>query len=126
MKKIKRYIGRSVAGAIAVVLLVIVALDFISELVDQSGKIEGNFTFAEVIIYALLSIPSSVYDFLPLASLVGCLIGLGLLANTSELTVIRAAGVSVTQIIWAVMRPILVFIAGGIILGEFEIGRAHV
>jgi lipopolysaccharide export system permease protein len=119
MKKIKRYIGRSVAGAIAVVLLVIVALDFISELVDQSGKIEGNFTFAEVIIYALLSIPSSVYDFLPLASLVGCLIGLGLLANTSELTVIRAAGVSVTQIIWAVMRPILVFIAGGIILGEF-------
>ncbi len=119
MKKIKRYIGRSVAGAIAVVLLVIVALDFISELVDQSSKIEGNFTFMEVIVYALLSIPSSVYDYLPLASLVGCLIGLGLLANTSELTVIRAAGVSVAQIIWTVMRPILIFIAIGIFLGEF-------
>ncbi|MBC6904414.1 LPS export ABC transporter permease LptG [Saccharophagus sp. K07] len=119
MKKIRSYIGRSVAGSIAVVLLVIVALDFISELVDQGGKVEGNYTFSEVIIYGLLSIPSSIYDFLPLASLVGCLIGLGLLANTSELTVMRAAGVSVLQIIWAVMRPILVFIGLGIFLGEF-------
>ncbi len=119
MKKIKRYIGRSVAGSILVVLLVIVALDFISELVDQGARIEGNFTFKEVILYSLLSIPSSIYDFLPLASLVGCLIGLGLLANTSELTVMRAAGVSVTQIIWAVMRPILGFIVIGIFLGEF-------
>lgn len=119
MKKIKRYIGRSVAGSILVVLLVIVALDFISELVDQGARIDGNFTFKEVIIYSLLSIPSSIYDFLPLASLVGCLIGLGLLANTSELTVMRAAGVSVVQIIWAVMRPILGFIVVGILLGEF-------
>lgn len=119
MKKIKSYIGRSVTGAIAVVLLVIVALDFISELVDQIGKVAGNYTFKEVMIYGLLSIPSSIYDFLPLASLVGCLIGLGLLASTSELTVIRAAGVSVAQIIWAVMRPILGYILLGVFLGEF-------
>ena len=119
MKKIRRYIGSSVAGSIFVVLLVIVSLDFISELVDQSSRIEADFTFKEAIIYALLSIPSSIYDFLPLASLVGCLIGLGLLANTSELTVMRAAGVSVTQIIWAVMRPILGFIVIGIFLGEY-------
>lgn len=119
MRKIKSYIGRSVAGSIAVVLLVIVALDFISELVDQIGKIEGHYTFQEVVIYGLLSIPSSIYDFLPLASLVGCLIGLGLLANTSELTVIRAAGVSVAQIIWTVMRPILAYIVLGILLGEY-------
>src|SRR5690606_19614957 len=39
--------------------------------------------------------------------------------NTSELTVMRAAGVSVIQIIWAVMRPILVFIVLGVFLGEF-------
>lgn len=118
MKKIRHYIGRTVAGSIAVVLLVVVALDFISELVEQSGKVAGNFTFGEVIVYALLSIPSSIYDYLPLASLVGCLIGLGLLANTSELTVIRAAGVSIAQIIWVVMRPILGYIALGIFLGE--------
>lgn len=119
MKKIKRYIARSVAGAIAVVLFVIVSLDFISELVDQLDKVADDYTLIEAFIYAGLSIPSSIYDFLPLSSLVGCLIGLGVLANTSELTVIRAAGVSVAQIIWAVMRPILGYILFGVFLGEF-------
>lgn len=119
MTKIKRYIGRSVASSIAVVLFVIVALDFISELVDQLDKVAGNYTLGEVFIFAGLSIPSSIYDYLPLSSLVGCLIGLGVLASTSELTVIRAAGVSVVQIIWAVMRPVLAYIALGVVLGEY-------
>lgn len=119
MKKINRYIARSVSSAIVVVLLVIVSLDFISELVEQLGRVRGEYTFREAFVYAGLSIPSSIYDFLPLSCLVGCLIGLGVLASTSELTVMRAAGVSVRRIIWAVMRPILVYIGLGIFLGEF-------
>lgn len=119
MKKIKRYIAQSVIGAIAIVLLVIVALDSISELVDQLSRTQGNYTIVEAFIYAGLSIPSSIYDYLPLSSLVGCLIGLGVLASTSELTVMRAAGVSVMQIIWAVMRPVLGYIVFGIFLGEY-------
>lgn len=119
MRKIKRYIAGSVASAIAVVLFVIVSLNFISDLVDQLDRITGNYTFLEAFIFAALSIPASVYDFLPLSSLVGCLIGLGVLANTSELTVIRASGVSVVQIIWAVMRPVFCYILVGVMLGEF-------
>lgn len=119
MRKIKKYIASSVFSSIAVVLFVIVALDFISELVDQLDNIAAAYTLKEAFIYSALSIPSSVYDYLPLSSLVGCLIGLGMLANTSELTVIRAAGVSVRQIIWAVMRPIFAFILLGVFLGEF-------
>lgn len=119
MKRIKRYIAKAVMGSIAVVLLVVVGLDFISEWVDQLDNVRGNYTSKEAFIYALLSIPSSFYDYLPLACLVGCLIGLGLLASSSELTVIRAAGVSVSQIIWAVMRPVLGFIAFGFVLGEY-------
>lgn len=119
MKRIKRYIAKAVMSSIAVVLLVVVGLDFISEWVDQLDNVRGNYTSKEAFIYALLSIPSSFYDYLPLACLVGCLIGLGLLASSSELTVIRAAGVSVSQIIWAVMRPVLGFIAFGFVLGEY-------
>ena len=119
MRRINNYIGISVAGSIAVVLLVIVSLDVISMLVDQLDNIGGNYDFAAAVIYTLLLIPSSVYEFVPLASLVGCLVGLGLLASTSELTVIRAAGVSVRSIIYAVMRPVALFIAMAILLGEF-------
>lgn len=119
MKRIKSYIAKSVAGSIIVVLVVIVGLDFISGWVDQLDNLRGDFTSYEAFIYALLTIPASFYDYLPLSSLIGCLIGLGLLANSSELTVMRAAGVSLRQIIWAVMRPVLVFIAVGFALGEY-------
>lgn len=119
MKLLQNYIAKSVASAIAVVILVIVSLDGISELVQQLSAMKGAFNFLEVMVYVSLSLPSSVYDYLPLSSLVGCLIGLGMLAGSSELVVMRAAGVSLLQIIWAVMRPVLGYIFLGLFLGEF-------
>ncbi len=118
MRKIKSYIGRSVLASIFVVLLVITSLDAIAKLVDELGKVSGNYTMSEVLTYVLLSLPSSVYEYIPMSSLVGCLMGLGMLAATSELMVIRAAGVSLLNIIWAVMRPVLLFIAIGLLVGE--------
>lgn len=119
MRLIKGYIARSVFGAIAMVLLVIVALDVISRFVDELDRIQADYTYLEALIYAGMSIPGSVYEFLPLASLVGCLIGLGMLAGASELVVMRAAGVSIIQVVWAVMRPVLVYIGVGLLLGEY-------
>ncbi len=119
MRRIKQYIAKSVAGAICVVLLVIVALDGISQFVDELDNLEGQYTLMQALSYAALSLPSTIYEFLPLACLVGCLIGLGTLASSNELTIIRAAGVSTAQIIWLVMRPILLFVALGYGLGEF-------
>ena len=119
MKHIKHYIAQSVWVAVIAVLLVIVSLDTISELVDQLGNLKGQYNFLEAVIYVVMTIPSSVYEYLPLSSLVGCLIGLGTLASSSELVVMRAAGVSVNQIIWCVTRPVFVFIAVGTLIGEF-------
>ncbi|WP_096087155.1 LPS export ABC transporter permease LptG [Agaribacterium haliotis] len=119
MKQLSRYVGRVVFAAIAVVLFVILSLDLISDLVDQLGNLRGNYDLKEAIIYVLLYVPSSCYDFIPLSALVGCLIGLGTLASSSELTVMRAAGVSVRQIVWVVFKPVLLVIICGSLLGEF-------
>jgi lipopolysaccharide export system permease protein len=119
MRKIQRYIATVVWLAILAVLFVIIALDFISDFVDQLGNLKGAYTLREAAIYAVLYVPSSIYDYLPLSSLVGVLIGLGVLANTSELTVIRASGVSIRQLVWAVFRPVLVYIVIGVAIGEY-------
>jgi lipopolysaccharide export system permease protein len=119
VRKIKAYIGHAVMASIAVVLLVITALDAIAKLIDELGNLSGGYGIEEIFIYVLLSLPSTLYEYIPLSSLVGCLIGLGLLAATSELLVIRAAGVSVLRIIWAVMRPVLLFIVAGLLIGEY-------
>lgn len=118
MRHLNRYIASTVIGAVAVVLMVVVALDAISALVDELGDISASYNFTEILIYVGLTLPGRIYEQIPMASLIGCLVGLGMLAGTSELTIMRAAGVSVWRITWSVMKPAMVFIGLGILLGE--------
>lgn len=119
MNALSRYVGGIVFSAIALVLFVILSLDLISDLIDQMGNMKGDYNLAEAAFYVLLYVPSSTVDYIPLSALVGCLIGLGMLASSSELTVMRAAGVSVSRIVWVVFKPVLIVVLVGALLGEF-------
>ncbi len=121
MRHLSRYISISVLGAIALVLLIIVAIDAIGAINDGRGDITKDYTFKQVVIYVALTLPARIYEHLPMSSLIGCLIGLGVLANNSELVVMRAAGMSVLRIVWLVLRPILVLILLGSLLGEYVV-----
>lgn len=119
MRKISRYIGRTVFAAIAMVLVVVLSLDLIGSFIDEVADLQGDYTVLEALIYIGLTMPGRVYEYLPYASLIGCLAGLGLLASSSELVVMRAAGLSVARITWLVLRPVFVFIVLGLVLGEY-------
>ena len=99
-----RYIGRSILLTSLLVLLTLVTLAsifaFISEL-DDVGK--GSYTVSRAAQYIFLTIPGKVYLLFAPAVLLGSLLGLGTLASNSELTVMRAAGISGGRIIRAVL-----------------------
>ncbi len=114
-----RYITRQVAAAIVLVLLVLVGLDLIIGLIDQRGDMEGRYTLLPAAYYTLLSLPSHLSQLLPFSILIGCLAGLGSLAGTSELTVIRSAGVSIVRIVWMALRPALLVALFGLFVAEF-------
>jgi lipopolysaccharide export system permease protein len=119
MKKISRYISTTVSASIFLVLIVILGLDVIAALIDEMGQVEGNYGFPQVLSFVLVSIPGNLYEYLPFAALVGCLAGLGSLANSSELVVIRSAGVSTGAIVWMVMRPTLMIMFFGVLVSEY-------
>nr|WP_324259151.1 LPS export ABC transporter permease LptG [Cellvibrio fontiphilus] len=119
MSKITAYISRTVFYAIAMTLLVFIALDFIFGLIAQLEKTSGAYTALEAFYYMSLTVPRRLYDLIPYSCLIGCLAGLGLLASSSELVVVRAAGVSVRRITWIALRPAIIFIALALLLGEF-------
>ncbi|MFD1218407.1 LPS export ABC transporter permease LptG [Microbulbifer celer] len=121
MSKLDRYIGRAVLFAILAVLMVILGLDVISAIVDELGDLGGDYQFSDLLKYVLWTLPSRIYDQLGFSALVGCMVGLGTLASTSELTVMRAAGVSIGRITWAVMKPVLALIVCGLLLAELVI-----
>ncbi|PUA29783.1 MAG: LPS export ABC transporter permease LptG [Cellvibrio sp. 79] len=119
MNKITRYVSRTVFTAIALTLLVFLALDFIFGLISQLESVTENYTAFEAFKYMLFTMPRRLYDYIPYSCLIGCLAGLGLLASSSELVIIRAAGVSVKRIAWMTLRPALVFIFVALMIGEF-------
>lgn len=119
MKVLRRYIASTVLLAISLVLVVIVMLNILGLIIEQVGDIQGNYDFVQVLKYALWRTPGYIVSNVGFAALIGCLIGLGVLASGNELMVMRASGVSIMQIIGLVMYPVLLVIIIGMGLGEF-------
>lgn len=119
MQRISRYVGRQVAAATLLVLAVLLGIDVISGVVDQAGDVDRRYTVVSALWYTLLTVPGRIYSFLPFATLIGCLAGLGTLATTSELIVIRTAGVSVLRILWMAIKPLLWIALAGALCAEY-------
>lgn len=119
MRIIDYYIGRTVFAAILLVLFVVLGLDAISRIIEEIGDLEHQYTYLEALNYVLITLPGRIYMYLPFAAMIGCLAGLGMLANNSELVVMRSAGTPTYQLIWAVMKPAIVLMILGMLTGEF-------
>ncbi|WP_217474898.1 LPS export ABC transporter permease LptG [Stutzerimonas stutzeri] len=119
MRKLDRYIGSHVLLAILTVLGVIVGLALLFAFIDELGDVKGSYSTLNAAVYVLLTTPARIYEMLPMAALIGCLVGLGTLASSSELTIMRAAGVSLGRIVLAVMKPMLALMLVGVLIGEY-------
>lgn len=119
MRLLDRHIGTTVLASVLAVAGIIVGLDLLFAYIGELEDLEGDYGAFAALIYTLLTFPRRLYDLLPMAALVGCLIGLGSLASNSELTIMRASGVSIPRITGAVLKPLLVLMLGGVLLGEY-------
>jgi lipopolysaccharide export system permease protein len=119
MRQLDRYIGTSVLSSVLIVSLIVLGLDLLFAYINELDDLRGEYGALQALEYVVLTTPRRLYDLLPVAMLVGCLIGLGTLASNSELTIMRAAGISVARIIGAVMKPLVVIMVAGVLLGEY-------
>ena len=79
----------------------------------------GDYGAADALLYSLLNLPQQAYEVMPIATLIGALLGLGALARGSELVVIRAAGVSVRRVAASVAAGGLILTLIALALGEY-------
>lgn len=118
MSRLDLYLSRTVAVSMILASAGLIALFVLFTFLDQLEDIKNDYTLLTAATYVSYSIPRIFYETLPYAALIGCLTGLGILANNSELIVMRAAGISTWQISWAAMRPALVLVVFGLLIGE--------
>jgi lipopolysaccharide export system permease protein len=94
-----RYFAREILASSLLVLAALLALfgffDLIKEL-DELGR--GNYRLTLMLAYVGLMLPSHVYVLMPAAGLMGTLFALARMSEQSEITVMRASGLSLAQL----------------------------
>lgn len=121
MRKIDAHIRSSVLNAILAVMLVLAMLDFVIALLNQLDNLRDTYTFTDALFYVAASSPARLYEMIPMITLIGCLAGLGSLATHSELTAIRAAGVSTHRIMMSTMKAASLMMMFSLVMGEYVV-----
>jgi lipopolysaccharide export system permease protein len=116
---LSQYMMRTILTSTALVLVVLLALAGLFEFIAELDDTSGNYQTPQAILYTALRLPNLAFEMLPVAALIGSLLGLGALAGNSEIIVMRSAGLSVREL------ALMVGFSGGLLLvltgllGEF-------
>ena len=120
LSRIDRYLGAVMLRYTALALLALLGLFAFANFLEQLGDLgSGDYGALDALAFVALSLPRIAYELLPLAALLGALIGLSLLAVDSELIALRAGGVSVARITAAALKTAALIAVAALLLGEF-------
>jgi lipopolysaccharide export system permease protein len=114
-----QYMMRTILASTALVLVVLLALAGLFEFIAELDDTRGNYQTPQAILFALLRLPNLAFEMLPVAALIGSLLGLGALASNSEIVVMRSAGLSVMKMSGMVALSGLVMLVFTGLIGEF-------
>ena len=114
------YIGRVVLGAVLLAWTVLVGIDaIIGGLLNETSDIgTGKYDFMAAATNVVYTLPRRAYMLFPYAAVIGAVIGLGQVAVSSELTVLRAIGLSRRRISLSVILALTVLTALMVVNGE--------
>lgn len=116
---LRRYLSRDIYAATALVLVAFLGLFAFFDIVHEMNDLgQGSYQFHQALIYVLLSVPSRAYELFPIAVLIGSLYALTNLARHSEITVMRASGLSTVGFVKVLLRAGLVFAIITLLIGE--------
>ncbi|MEM7502239.1 MAG: LPS export ABC transporter permease LptG [Pseudomonadota bacterium] len=110
MNLLSKYLMRTIITSTLLVLAVLLALAGLFQFIGNLDDVQGDFGIPQVLAYSALRLPQISFEMMPMAALIGSLLGLGALASKSELVVMRTAGVSVRRLAG------MVAVSGGVLL----------
>ena len=120
MRTLRRYLASEIIVATGLVMLALVMLFAFFDLVEEMKDLgRGGYRMKHIALHVLLSAPTHVYEVFPIAALIGTLFALAQLVASSEYTVIRVSGVSLTRLNMALVSIGLTFAVVTFVFGEF-------
>jgi LPS export ABC transporter permease LptG/LPS export ABC transporter permease LptF len=115
---IDRYISRLYLRVAGLSFLALLGLFYISTFIDRSDKVfKGQASAATIGQLLIWLTPQFIYYVIPIAALLSALVTYGLLSRTSELTVMKACGISLYR---SALSVILLSLAFSLVLFTLE------
>ena len=114
-----QYMMRTILAMTALVLVVLLALAGLFEFIAELDDTQGDYQTPQAVLYTLLRLPQLAFEMLPVAALIGSLLGLGALASNSEIIVMRSSGLSIIRLAGMVVITGLSLLILTGLLGEF-------
>lgn len=119
------YLARQLLTGIVVALLALLAIDGVIDFLDEIDKVDADYPLKTMLFYSLLEVAVSAYELLPIAVLLGCLVGLGGLAVNFEFLALRACGYTRLRIAYSILAVGALLMVGTFIYGEFVVPKAQ-
>jgi lipopolysaccharide export system permease protein len=110
---------RTILLSTLLVLLVLLSLAVLFEFIGQVDDVQGDFGIVQALMFAALRLPQLSFEMMPIAVLIGSMLGLGALATHSELIVMRTAGLSIVRLAGMVAVSGFVLLVITVLIGEF-------
>jgi lipopolysaccharide export system permease protein len=119
MTLLDRYIARALLGAVALVMAVLLVLGLLFTFIGEQGDIgTGHYGALNALKYSAMVLPQFALQAFPAATLIGALLGIGVLSRSHELTVMRVSGMSKLRLCAAVLMSAAVLAAVALAVGE--------
>jgi len=121
MNLLTRYLAKEIYLSVLMVFAALLMLFELLDLINQMNEMSDSsgYHMGYVLLFVLLTAPNHIYELFPVAVLIGTIFALVQMAANSELTVYRASGVSLEQMIHALLRIGLPFMIACFVVGEF-------
>lgn len=120
MRVLQRYFGAEILRAVMFVMLALLSLFSFFDLMNELPSVnKGGYHLIHAIAYVLLGLPGYIYEFMPIAVLIGTIFVLAQFASNSEFTIMRAASMSSFTAGRILARIGLLFVVATFLFGEF-------
>jgi len=126
MRTVRRLLYRQIAVAVAFTTVAFLSLFFFFDLVEELQDVgRYGMTALDAFLAAALDIPRHLYDVFPITLLIGTISALARLAQTSEFTILRTAGLSPVRALRLLMNLALLAMVFMLICGEWLVPQAE-
>ena len=120
MKTVRRLLYRDIVWSVVFVAIAFLSLFYFIDFVDELENVGRNgYTLGHAVLHGLLAVPGHFYELFPIAVLIGTIYAMARLAQSSEFTILRTAGLGPVRALGLLAVPGLLFAALTLLVGDY-------